>query len=110
MSTLRLAASGEFRVLQGQRFLEVAPAIAHKGRTVDYLLDRFAWPGALPVYLGDDDKDEDAFDAIKAQHGVALLVAALPRPTRAAAQLVSPQAARAWLNQLAEHLSAKEAM
>jgi trehalose 6-phosphate phosphatase len=110
MSTLRLAASGEFRVLQGPRFLEVAPAIAHKGRTVDYLLDRFAWPGALPVYLGDDDKDEDAFAAIKAQQGVALVVAAIQRPTRADAQLVSPQAARAWLTELAEHLSAQEAI
>ena len=87
MSTVGLASSSEFRVLQGQRFLEVAPAIAHKGRTVDYLLDRFAWPHALPVYLGDDDKDEDAFDAIKAHQGVALLVAAIQRPTRADSRL-----------------------
>jgi trehalose 6-phosphate phosphatase len=107
-STLRLALSGEFRVLQGEHFLEVAPAIAHKGHTVDYLLDRFAWPGALPVYLGDDDKDEDAFAAIKAHQGVALVVAAIQRPTQADAQLASPQAARAWLNQLAEHLGAQE--
>ncbi len=107
-SLVELAATGEFRVLQGQRFLEICPAIAHKGRTVDYVLDRFAWPGALPLYLGDDAQDEEAFAAIKDRHGVALLVAALQRSTLADAQLASPQAARTWLSQLAERLSAKE--
>lgn len=107
LSTLGLALSSEYRVHQGQRFLEVGTAMAHKGRTVDYILDRFVWPGALPLYLGDDDQDEEAFAAIKAHHGVALLVAALQRTTRADAQLASPQAARDWLNQLAERLSAK---
>ncbi len=105
VSTLELATSGEFRVLHGQRFLEIVPAIAHKGCAVDYVLDRFGWPGALPVYLGDDDKDEDAFDAIKAHQGVALLVAAIQRMTLADAQLASPRAARDWLNQLAAGLS-----
>jgi trehalose-phosphatase len=95
-------------VLQGQRFLEVSPAIAHKGCTIDYVLDRFAWPGALPVYLGDDDQDEEAFATIKAHHGAALLVAALRQTTLADAQLPSPQAARNWLSQLVEHLSTKD--
>ena len=102
-----LASSSEFRILQGQHFLEVGPAIAQKGRTVDYVLDRFAWPNALPVYVGDDDQDEDAFATIKAHQGVALLVAALRRTTLADAQLASPQAARDWLNLLAERLGAK---
>ncbi len=43
--------------------------------TVNYVLDRFTWPGALPVYIG-DDKDEVAFAAIKARHGLALVVVA----------------------------------
>ena len=89
-----LATSTEFRVLQGQRFLEVGPAIAHKGRTVDYILDRFAWPGALPVYLGDDDKDEDAFETIQANQGVALVVSALEQEdiSRRAADLAAGSA------------------
>ena len=82
---------------------------ANGNAVIDYVLDRFAWPGALPVYLGDDDQDEEAFATIKAHHGVALLVAALRRTTLADAQLASPQAARDWLNQLVERLSAKEA-
>ncbi len=107
-STVMLASSGEFRLLEGQRFLEVCPSIAHKGRTVDYLLERFAWPGALPVYLGDDDNDEDAFETIKTHQGVALLVAAILRTTLADALLGSPQAARDWLTQLAERISVTE--
>ena len=35
-----------------------------------------SWPGALPVYLGDDDKDEEAFDVVKERGGIAILVAA----------------------------------
>jgi trehalose-phosphatase len=109
-ATLNFAASGEFRVLQSQRFLEVGPALAHKGHTVDYVLEQWAWPGALPVYLGDDDKDEDAFERIKAHQGIALVVSALQRKTLADAQLVSPEAARAWLNTLAEQLSHRAQM
>jgi trehalose-6-phosphatase len=73
------------------------------------VLDRFAWPGALPVYLGDDDKDEDAFEAIKTRQGVALLVAAILRTTLADAQLGSPPEARDWLHQLAERLERQTA-
>ena len=82
-------------------------ALAHKGRTVAYLLDQLAWPGALPVYLGDDDKDEDAFETIKAYQGVALVVGAFQRKTLADARLASPQAARVWLNTLVEQLCDK---
>ncbi len=107
-STVTLVSSGEFRLLHSQHFLEICPILAHKGRAVDYVLDRFAWPGGLPVYLGDDDNDEDAFEVIKARHGVAVLVAAIARTTLADTQLDSPQAARDWLNQLTERLSVNE--
>ncbi len=107
LTALRLASVHEFHVLQGQRFLEVGPAVARKGRAVSYILDRFAWPGALPVYLGDDDQDEDAFETIKVYRGVTLVVSALQRKTLADARLTSPQAARDWLDTLAEQLRAR---
>jgi trehalose 6-phosphate phosphatase len=93
-----------FRVLGGHKFLEVGPRIAHKGRTVEYLLERFPLPGALLVYLGDDDKDEEAFAVIKAREGVAVLVASQPRDTLADCRLESPAAARAWLAALPDLL------
>jgi trehalose-6-phosphatase len=85
---------GPFRVLGGHRFLEIAPLLAHKGRTVDYLLSRYAWPGARLLYLGDDDKDEEAFGVIQARG------ASEPRETTADCRLESPGAARRWLRVL----------
>jgi RNA polymerase sigma-70 factor (ECF subfamily) len=67
---------------------------------VGYLLDRYAWPGALPLYLGDDDKDEEAFGVIKARGGIAILVAARRRKTDADCRLESPQTVRRWLETL----------
>jgi trehalose 6-phosphate phosphatase len=93
------------RLLGGQRFLEIAPRQIDKGVTVNFILDRFAWPGALPVYIGDDDKDEEAFAAIKTHHGLALVVAAQPRPTLADARLASPVSVRDWLTEIAVALN-----
>lgn len=52
-------------------------------------LNHYHWPGALPVYLGDDDKDEEAFGVVKERRGVAVLVASEPRKTRADSRLES---------------------
>jgi trehalose-phosphatase len=89
-----------FRLLGGHKFLEIGPRLAHKGSTVAYLLDTRPWPGALPIYLGDDDKDEEAFGVVKARGGIAVVVAADPRETGAHLRLQSPQAARRWLEML----------
>jgi trehalose-phosphatase len=97
VTATREAAPELFRLLGGHKFLEIGPRLAHKGRAVAYLLDRDPWPGALPVYLGDDDKDEEAFGVIKARGGIAILVAREPRETGADFRLASPQEARRWL-------------
>lgn len=94
------AGSGPYRLLGGHKFLEIGPTLANKGCTVEYLLGHYPWPGALPVYLGDDDKDEEAFGAIKAQGGIAILVASERRKTKADYRLESPQATRRWLRTL----------
>jgi trehalose-phosphatase len=94
------ASAGPLRLLGGHKFLEIGPRLANKGQTVTYLLDHYPWPGALPVYLGDDDKDEEAFGVIKARGGIAILVAREPRNTQADCRLESPQAARHWLQTL----------
>ena len=100
LQALELLAPDRFRLLSGQHFLEIAPLHINKGVTVDYILDRFAWPGALPVFIGDDDKDEEAFAAIKARRGLALVVAAQPRPTLADCRLDSPASVRRWLSEI----------
>lgn len=94
------ASSGPFRLLGGHKFLEIGPKLAHKGRAVEYLLERYPWCGALSVYVGDDDKDEEAFGVIKAHGGIAVLVAREIRKTRADCRFESPQAVRQWLETL----------
>jgi len=99
-AALKRAVPGLFRLLGGHKFLEIGPRLAHKGLTVAHLLDRYPWPGALSLYLGDDDKDEEAFGVIKARGGVAVVVASESRETEADMRLESPQAARRWLEML----------
>jgi trehalose-6-phosphatase len=67
---------------------------------VDYLLEQYWWPGALPLYLGDDDKDEEAFGVIKARGGIAVVVTSEPRESQADFRLPTPWAARRWLETL----------
>ena len=95
----------QFRLLGGHKFLEIGPRLAHKGQAVGFLLDHYPWPGALPVYLGDDDKDEEAFGVVKARGGIAILVASEPRDTDADGRLESPQAARLWLETQAKRFA-----
>lgn len=93
-----------FRLLGGHKFLEIGPCLAHKGRAIEYLLDRWPWPGAQVLYLGDDDKDEEAFAVIQARGGIAIVVTREPRETRADFRLESPTHARRWLRGLLQHL------
>ncbi len=97
-----------FRLLGGHKFLEIGPRLAHKGHTVEYLLEHYPWPGALPVYVGDDDKDEEAFGVIKAHGGIAILVARGPRSTKADCRLESPRDVRRWLGTLHRELIAQD--
>jgi trehalose-phosphatase len=89
-----------FRVLGGHKFLEIGPALAHKGKTVACLLDRYSWADALPLYVGDDDKDEEAFGVIQEHGGIAIRVCDEPCGTVADGCLESPDEVRRWLKEL----------
>jgi trehalose 6-phosphate phosphatase len=89
-----------FRVLGGHKFLEIGPRIAHKGETVRYLLDRYPLHGALPVYIGDDDKDEEAFEVVLAAGGYAIQVSSEEISSLASARLPNPDAVLDWLKTL----------
>ncbi len=90
----------DLRLLGGDRFLEAAPANADKRLAVDWLLDRFAGRGAYPVYFGDDDKDEEAFDAIRCRSGLPIVVGERQPETRALVRLHSPENVRVWLEDM----------
>jgi trehalose-phosphatase len=101
-------AEEQFRILGGHKFLEIAPLLAHKGESVSYLLKHYPLPKAQLVYIGDDDKDEEAFDVIQAHQGLAIKVvneAQPAQPTRANYTLSSPAEVNTWLETLFRHIS-----
>jgi trehalose 6-phosphate phosphatase len=88
------AACPGLRVTGGKKVLELRPDIDwDKGRAIAWLLgiqglDR---PDVLPVYVGDDETDEDGFRALDG-HGIGIVVRgeADDRPTRAHYALDGP--------------------
>jgi len=56
------------RVTGGKMVLEVRPADWDKGKAVLWIWKKLA-PNHLPVYVGDDETDEDAFRALR-PHGI----------------------------------------
>lgn len=100
---------GSFRILGGYKFIEVAPVIADKGQSVSTLLTRFSWPGAKILYLGDDDKDEEAFKVILKQSGIPILVSEVDRTTLATKRLSNPAEVRGWLEFIAVALENHQA-
>ena len=95
--------AGRFRILEGHRFLEIAPLLASKKETVSYILLHNPLPNARVLYIGDDDKDEEAFPLIHTQHGVAIKVfqpSQTSRPTEADFFFRSPTETLDWLEGL----------
>lgn len=82
----------------GKKIFEVRPAIEwDKGRAVLWLLNAMtAGSDAMPVYLGDDVTDEDAFVAI-AGRGIGVVVGEDGPPTHASYALRDPAEVRALL-------------
>ena len=90
----------------GKKVFELRPRIEwDKGRAIEWLLEALDLdrPEVVPLYIGDDVTDEDAFRAIEAR-GVGLLVAREPRPTRASFRLRDPEEVRQFLTWLAGRL------
>ena len=78
------------QMIYSYRFLEVGPHNADKGHALSYLFNNFHWNGAIPIYIGDDDKDEEAFQVINEHDGYSILVSKEPRETQAKYFLESP--------------------
>jgi trehalose 6-phosphate phosphatase len=91
----------QFRVLSGDRFLEVAPATAYKGQTMEWLLDLYMSRDALLIYCGDDDQDEEAFAVVRRRGGIPIVVGQDQHATLATNRFGSPDALRGWLQLVA---------
>lgn len=89
-----------FRILGGHKFLEIAPKLANKGLAVGYFISRYPLEGALPIYIGDDDKDEEAFEVIIQNDGIPIKVSSKTDNTMAQLCLDSPYTVRQFLSSL----------
>lgn len=97
--------AGEYpglRVTGGKKIFELRPRIEwDKGRAVLWLLRALDLDlGAVcPIYIGDDETDEDAFEAL-AERGIGILVRDGPRETAARYALGDPADVRRFLEGL----------
>jgi alpha,alpha-trehalase len=100
-----LGEAGRLRRTEGKKVFELRPSLDwDKGKAVLWLLTELGLdgPGIMPIYIGDDDTDEDAFAALEGR-GIALLVADRPQNTLAQYRLGSPQAVGEFLRRLIPH-------
>ncbi|MFH1725670.1 MAG: trehalose-phosphatase [Elusimicrobiota bacterium] len=94
----------KLRKAGGKKVFELRPKMDwDKGKALLWLMKALELEDALPVYIGDDVTDEDAFKAI-AGHGVGILVSEVPKPTAAEYSLRNPKVARDFLQRLARFL------
>lgn len=93
----------------GKKVFELQPDIAwDKGAAVRWLLQSLSLdrPEVLPIYVGDDVTDEDAFRAL-AGEGLCFAVLETPRPTAARYRLSSPDEVRTLLEAVAGALAGR---
>ncbi len=62
------------RVIYGNCVREIQPKGMDKGKAVARFMQMPPFAGRLPVYIGDDTTDEDAFQWVNANHGVSCKV------------------------------------
>jgi trehalose-phosphatase len=92
----------DLRKVPGKKIFELRPDLDwDKGHALLWLLDVLhAGTDTVPLYLGDDVTDEDAFRVIQ-ERGIGILVAEEPRATAAAYSLRDTDEVLAFLERLA---------
>lgn len=94
------------RIAGGKRIFELRPDIAwDKGKAVQWVLEVAGLDRAevAPIYLGDDETDEDAFVALR-DRGTGIVVGDEDRETAARLRLTDPAQVRDLLTRLADLL------
>ncbi|KAL6861792.1 hypothetical protein ACP4OV_017492 [Aristida adscensionis] len=97
----------ELKLTEGRKVLEIRPSIMwDKGRAVDFLLKSLGFDDrrdVLPVYIGDDRTDEDAFKVLRIRgQGLGILVSKCPRETDALYSLQDPTEVMEFLRRLVQ--------
>jgi len=86
-------------ILQGNdHFVELCPPEAEKGNSIRYILSLVELEDVFPIFLGDDDRDESAFEVVESLGGVGVLISDQPVDSKATCYLKNPNAVRLWLS------------
>ena len=100
----------ELRRMDGKKVHELLPDIDwDKGKAVLWLLETLELERGkvLPIYIGDDRTDEDAFSALE-KRGVGILVSEQPQVTAASYWLHNPEEVEEFLQKITDRLHATE--
>lgn len=89
-------------VQRGKCVVELRPRDVTKGRTIEWFMGNAPFAGRLPVFVGDDDADEDGFAVVQAAGGWGVKVG--PGATTARLRLDAPGEVLRWLERLAGRL------
>jgi trehalose 6-phosphate phosphatase len=98
----------QLRRMDGKKVYELLPDMEwNKGKAMLWLLETLGLQGhnALPIYIGDDRTDEDAFRALE-KRGIGILVSEQPQVTAASYQLRGPEEVERFLGGLIARLPA----
>ncbi|KAM0976703.1 hypothetical protein PS2_019309 [Malus domestica] len=95
----------KLRLTQGRKVLEIRPTIKwDKGKALEFLLESLGYANSnevLPVYIGDDRTDEDAFKVLRDRgQGFGILVSKVPKETNASYTLQEPAEVKDFLRRL----------
>ncbi|GKV17593.1 hypothetical protein SLEP1_g28073 [Rubroshorea leprosula] len=93
------------RMTHGRKVLEIRPIINwDKGKALTFLLESIGLSDCddvLPIYVGDDQTDEDAFKVLQeGNRGYGILVSSLPKESKAFFSLKDPQEVMEFLKSL----------
>lgn len=96
-----------FKVGEGKKILEIKPGIDwHKGKAVLWILEKLGLNDPdkyIPIYIGDDVTDEDAYEALKGR-GIGIQVGPGAESTAAQYKLKNVYQVRIFLKELANFL------
>ncbi|KAG6488154.1 hypothetical protein ZIOFF_056913 [Zingiber officinale] len=94
----------KLRLTQGRKVLEIRPTIKwDKGKALEFLLESLGFANCrnvMPIYIGDDRTDEDAFKVLEESgQGIGILVSKFPKETNATYYLQEPSEASAMTDE-----------
>lgn len=97
----------KLRLTPGRKVLEIRPTIKwDKGKALEFLLESLGFANqnnVLPLYIGDDRTDEDAFKVLRDRgQGFGILVSKSPKDTNASYSLQEPAEVMDFLHRLVE--------